>query len=61
MEDSCRICGSGEGIKISIFEPGSEYVRKIHKILPITVSLSKPDLVSKSDKLQPDKGYDYIL
>lgn len=60
MEDSCRICGSGEGIKINIFEPGSEYVRKIHKILPITVSLSQPDLVSKSDKSQSDKGYGYI-
>ncbi|XP_046673487.1 uncharacterized protein LOC124362763 [Homalodisca vitripennis] len=38
----CRLCGSEDGIRINIFEPGAEHVRKIHKILPITVNEHDP-------------------
>uniref|UniRef100_A0A1B6MMV5 Uncharacterized protein n=1 Tax=Graphocephala atropunctata TaxID=36148 RepID=A0A1B6MMV5_9HEMI len=42
INDVCRLCGSEEGIRVDIFEPGAEHVKKIHKILPITVNEYDP-------------------
>lgn len=42
VEKLCRLCGSESGIKINIFEPDSEHVMKIHKLLPITVNEHDP-------------------
>lgn len=42
VDKLCRLCGSESGIKINIFEPDSEYVKKIHKVLPITVNEHDP-------------------
>jgi len=33
----CRLCGTSEGIRFKIFDPGRDYVSKIHKLLPIMV------------------------
>lgn len=42
VEKLCRLCGSESGIKINIFEPDTEHVKKIHKLLPITVNEHDP-------------------
>jgi len=42
MENLCRLCGSEDGIKVDIFQPGTERVKKINKILPITINEHDP-------------------
>ncbi|XP_054268905.1 uncharacterized protein LOC128990532 [Macrosteles quadrilineatus] len=37
MEHLCRLCGSEEGIKVDIFEHGSDRAKKINNVLPVTV------------------------
>ncbi|XP_069682829.1 uncharacterized protein [Periplaneta americana] len=38
----CRVCGSAAGIKLNIFQPGMDYVAKIHNLLPITIYEQDP-------------------
>lgn len=37
FDSVCRLCGTSEGVKLKIFDPGMDHVSKIHQLLPIMV------------------------